>query len=631
MRRAALALLPISLAFAGSAFALPPGDDPRGFRDGANHHLGDDSFTQAEGRAPTSHDGEAERMHIHLQYVRALLADQPATQPALAARRAELLGYLDDYIAKGITPLNDALPWRSPVFIDANGSICAVGYLIERSAGRALAEQIARAHRYDFLEDIAAAMPEVEAWIAGSGFTLTELASIQPGYMQPQVEDWLRWNVAALSPPNGKYHDRVTTGAWRHRRMEGEWIRTAGKAVVGRGTLHHGDGTWTSFYPSGAKMAEGPMVHNDPHGRWTLFHPSGNIAAEGRFVHGLRNGDWRFYYDTKDKTPIAVGPFAQGHLYGDWHHYDAAGKLLAVSTTGADRGKYDFGSYLLSVVPGRDGVAHDIHQFGGPDRERLDSFELHGDRVFVHQASGGGSAIYDAAGNELLTDGGGWFAGSCHWNAKQRRLARHGELDLLHTQLLDGLAPSGSPRGIDHCDEPHPLSIARGAAITRLLAQRTLVRAATPKFIRQLALGDEADEAPAATPASSSSGATPATAASSGATPATATASAVTPATATASGATPSTATSDATPSTAAAPSATIADTATTAPADESSDLPSLLAANMVWYVEWPHVDQRFIRLFKTIPGYWLGFPNGDKRPEADRAKLIDIAPPLDE
>src|SRR5215510_13723282 len=105
-------------------------------RDGANHHLGDDSFVVAFGRAPTPRDSESLRMHTHLAYVRAQLAAHPATRPELASRRAELLGYLDEYIAAGITPHNTYLAQRNPVFIDAEGRICAVGYLLERSAGR---------------------------------------------------------------------------------------------------------------------------------------------------------------------------------------------------------------------------------------------------------------------------------------------------------------------------------------------------------------------------------------------------------------------------------------------------------------------------------------------------------------
>src|SRR4051812_40122599 len=158
-----LVVMLVLIAPATTVLALPPGAAKRGFRDGANHHLGDGSFVAEVGRSPTSADSEALRMRLHLRYVRDRLAQQPPTRPELAARRAELLGYLDDYIARGTTPRNEALPWRSPVFIDDGGNICAVGYLIERSVGRALAERIARGHRYDFLEDIAAALPEVRA------------------------------------------------------------------------------------------------------------------------------------------------------------------------------------------------------------------------------------------------------------------------------------------------------------------------------------------------------------------------------------------------------------------------------------------------------------------------------------
>ena len=56
------------------------------------------------------------------------------------------------------------------MFIDDHHTICAVGYLIEQSAGRPLAEKIAQQHRYDFIEDIAADMPEVQAWIAVGRF-----------------------------------------------------------------------------------------------------------------------------------------------------------------------------------------------------------------------------------------------------------------------------------------------------------------------------------------------------------------------------------------------------------------------------------------------------------------------------
>jgi len=50
----------------------------------------------------------------------------------------------------GITPVNDYVPDRNPCSsIDRGGQICAVGYLIERSVGRGVAEGIAATHRLD--------------------------------------------------------------------------------------------------------------------------------------------------------------------------------------------------------------------------------------------------------------------------------------------------------------------------------------------------------------------------------------------------------------------------------------------------------------------------------------------------
>ena len=85
-----------------------------GPRPGANHHMGDDSFVETFGRAPDERDSEELRMHTHLAWIRSRLGDAPATSPALEGRRAGLLGYLDDYIAKGVTPQNTYVPWRSP-------------------------------------------------------------------------------------------------------------------------------------------------------------------------------------------------------------------------------------------------------------------------------------------------------------------------------------------------------------------------------------------------------------------------------------------------------------------------------------------------------------------------------------
>jgi hypothetical protein len=553
--------LSVSAILTGSALALPPGAAPD-LKDGANHRIGDDSFVAAFGRAPTGDDAEPVRMRAHLSHVRAVLAAKPATRPELQAKRDELLRYLDDYIAKGTTPQNTRLPWRTPVFIDDFGNICAVGYLIERSVGRALPEAIASEHRYDFLEAIAAAMPEVQAWVEASGFTLEELASIQPGYEEPVVESWQRWNLVKLAPKDGKFEDGLeytnitTQGAFQRGRMEGKWTRRIGDKVIGRGKLHRGNGTWHSFDLAGKRLAKGPYVDNDPHGTWTFFHPSGNVAATGRFERGFRAGSWKFFYDTRSETPIATGRFSAGRLAGTWKHFDRSGKLLAVSQDAMPPHGDTFGApHLLEVKPGRDGVRHAVHTTGGVDSRRLDMYVLGGERLYVQPSYGEqGELMLDSGGRRMMRADGVWLAADCQWSTKRKRIARNGDIVTLHGMLdRDWRQSDAKP-----CEaEIKPVAKSRFAKLDKLLASMTRVRAPRPAFVTKLALGKAAfeDSGEAADGESQND-------------------------------------------------VAEDEETPPQEPALSDRDLPAMLAAHMSWYVEWPHVDGRFVQVFYTLAGH---------------------------
>src|SRR5262249_11611789 len=153
--------------------------------------------------------------------------------------------------------------------------------------------------RYDLLEDIAAAMPEVRDWIAASGFTLEELASIQPGYMAPFASTWHAWDLGKNPLADGRYDvstdDVATTGTIHDGKMDGRWTRkNHDDKIVGQGTFTAGAGTWKSLYEDGKTMAEGAFAQNRPDGLWRFYHPSGNLAAQGHFENGVRAGAWRF-------------------------------------------------------------------------------------------------------------------------------------------------------------------------------------------------------------------------------------------------------------------------------------------------------------------------------------------------
>jgi hypothetical protein len=517
-------------------------------RDAANHHIGDISFTAAFGRDPTAADSESQRMKLHLQYAHDMLAAKPATSPDLEKKRVATLANLQDYIAKGITPQNTHAAVRTPVFIDDYGNICAVGYLLEKSVGRALPEKIAKQHLYDYIEDIAAAVPEVNDWVKQSGFTLEEIASIQPGYERPAVEDWQRFNLAKRA--DGPYDHTVEYtdihwhGKVKHHRMEGAWTVTLGDHVLGKGKLHNGAGTWESFDLDGRLMARGPFSKNDPHGTWTLFHPSGNVAARGTFTHGDRDGAWSFFYDTTKETPIAKGSFQRGSLSGQWRHFDADGSLLATSEQVPGRETYGW-PFLTKIKAGADHVAHEIHTLGGVDNKRLDLFALDREHIYTWEGSAG-RLMVDGSGHQLRKTDGAWVSTDCSWDKKRKRLASRGDVSRLNELI-------GWDRDDDCTPSPTRIIGKRAKRLDVIAAAIDKVRTPTPDFIKQLSLGkqriegfhDEVDDAEAPD-------------------------------------------TDDAEPA---------------AEPEPVTDLRELIASGMGWYVEWPHIDGRFAQLFHTLPG----------------------------
>ncbi|CAN5724153.1 hypothetical protein BH11MYX3_BH11MYX3_16650 [soil metagenome] len=559
-------LVLVSLLVSSTALALPPGSDPV-LKSGANHHIGDDSFVDAFGRPPTSHDAERVRMTTHLQHVRDWLASRPATRPELRAKRAAILAAFDVYIAKGTTPKNSNLPWRTPVFIDEEGTICAVGYLIESSAGRALPEAIAKRHRYDFIEAIAADRPEVATWVAESGFTLEEIGSIPPAYSEAEVDGWRSWDLAKYPPVDGP-SKRYGSGSFKRGNMEGAWTMPAGDGVIGRGTMKRGRGAWTSFYPTGEKLAEGRYVANQPEGSWKMFHRSGNLAAEGEFSSGTRVGKWHFYYDMARRTPIAIGRFAgDGSVSGRWQHFDAEGKVLARSWTETPS-QWQDDSYtvnggegsMLAIVPGADGVAHSVHQ-GTPGKDvdfssfRLELYSKGRERLYIQHAFEH-ETWFGADGSKLEHVDGTWRGTSCHWSQTRKIIAQQGDVPRLDGVLsADAWLRARSATGREQwdavedkgpaCSGDVEISAARARKLDVLLASRDEVRSASPAFVRKLVLDQEDD----------------------------------------------------------AMPSNQDEDPAERLATD---DLTRVLSGHMAMYVEWPHIDRRFQQVYETMPGRYM-------------------------
>ena len=148
-----------------------------------NSIIGDISYVKKFGHLPAPGANENERIKIHLEYAEMLLrkTETPYLDNEIQLKRRKLLNHLHDYWIAGIFPKNyDIKDDNSPCFIDKNGVICAVGYLVEKSAGRQMAENI----NNEFKHTKIAAMNSstLNNWIALNGITKEEAAIIQPSY-----------------------------------------------------------------------------------------------------------------------------------------------------------------------------------------------------------------------------------------------------------------------------------------------------------------------------------------------------------------------------------------------------------------------------------------------------------------
>ncbi|MEM6691623.1 MAG: ankyrin repeat domain-containing protein [Planctomycetota bacterium] len=137
------------------------------------------------------------------------------SNPQIANRESHIRA-LRHYMQIGRFPQNTYAAGRHPVFIDQEGTHCAVGHLIALSGNAELAQRINRQHQLDFLRDIRTS--GLAQWQVASGLSLDELALIQPTYISKtlsyprEIQDLIRGDssslLEALRKGNRSVHDR---------------------------------------------------------------------------------------------------------------------------------------------------------------------------------------------------------------------------------------------------------------------------------------------------------------------------------------------------------------------------------------------------------------------------------------
>lgn len=153
-----------------------------------NPIIGDKSFVEKFGYEPDATTNNHLRVQTHLAYAEKCLREKDMSHLSkeVQAKRIHLLDLLHDYWQAGVFPQNYDYPnERKPCFIDKDNTICAVGYLIDQTAGREAAEYINSKYKYS--EVMAMNDELVDNWVANSGLTKEECAMIQPAYATTRI------------------------------------------------------------------------------------------------------------------------------------------------------------------------------------------------------------------------------------------------------------------------------------------------------------------------------------------------------------------------------------------------------------------------------------------------------------
>ena len=135
----------------------------------------------AEAAAWSARERRRVQRHLRRAERSARRAPVAALDPLRRLVRALLLDELAAYRARGRFPRNLDATGRTPVFVDALGTRCAVAHLLDASGESALVDAISARRNLATVDELADEA-RLAAWLHAAGLTLAEAAAIQPGY-----------------------------------------------------------------------------------------------------------------------------------------------------------------------------------------------------------------------------------------------------------------------------------------------------------------------------------------------------------------------------------------------------------------------------------------------------------------
>lgn len=129
-------------------------------------------------------EDETQRIQFHLAQVLEYLdeADLSNLSNGQKEKRKNTIQELKRYRDRAIFPKNDVLPIRNPIFKDQYQTACAVAFLMEQTGAQEVVNLIQQESNFAYIEKLSEEYPQINSWADEYGFTLDELALIQPGY-----------------------------------------------------------------------------------------------------------------------------------------------------------------------------------------------------------------------------------------------------------------------------------------------------------------------------------------------------------------------------------------------------------------------------------------------------------------
>ena len=266
---------------------------------------------------------DKEYIQSHLKSVIGILKSNPTSHLSQNQyqSRIHLIDVLDHYRLSGKFPINYHIKKRIPVFIDENGTHCAVGYLLRETGFGSVAKRISKTNNYVWVKEIID--PELRAWQQHYGFSLEELKLIQGAYdfylddaltLPNRLEIPQKPDVMLLYFDNSDFSNFNIwcKGEGSNGVLNGKWIQNYAFGqpwIVGYYKNGERTGKWEEYYQGTTQLCRTEHWKDDKlNGLRTRFDRNGNIIEKIYFEDG--NAVTKINYDlgynpkTYVRTPI---------------------------------------------------------------------------------------------------------------------------------------------------------------------------------------------------------------------------------------------------------------------------------------------------------------------------------------